>query len=246
MWAAYRLVTTWLDLSMGRVEQGSGVVIWHRGRYRAQVQGRWLSAARELSLGPGDYEIYYLPRTGRVLWAQRLGVVSTSQVKQQILEALALANRFDINALPIYYAGHLGKERWSTLVHAWLTSGLAALFMVAMSVSMVVVNLSDRPSSGGLWFVIIIAAIVILMACVVFWRLVLVTQDVLANKVASQTGTVQRVARTDTRWARYYYRLGGLTFTVSESAYLALVEGWHYRVYYLPRGNRLVAIEPVD
>jgi hypothetical protein len=43
----------------------------------------------------------------------------------------------------------------------------------------------------------------------------------------------------------YYFALEGLRFSVSSAAYEALIEGLTYRVFYLPRTQMLVGIEPL-
>lgn len=53
----------------------------------------------------------------------------------------------------------------------------------------------------------------------------------------------KRVSRNTTN---YYYVVGGKSFEISYGAYMALIDGLEYRVYYLPRTKRLIAIEALD
>ena len=53
------------------------------------------------------------------------------------------------------------------------------------------------------------------------------------------------VHRLPSREDSYYYRVGALTFAVSEKGYEALLEGRSYRMYYLPHTKRLLSLEPL-
>ena len=72
--------------------------------------------------------------------------------------------------------------------------------------------------------------------------------DMLAKRVRAAEGRVT-VREEDKKGKRdtvtiYYFQMKERSFQVSRKAYLALDDGGSYRVYYLPRSQTLVAIEP--
>ncbi len=74
------------------------------------------------------------------------------------------------------------------------------------------------------------------------------------SQVTSADGVVRRIkesqdsrsAGRNSRTTYYYYQLGQHTWSVGLGAYNALMEGETYRAYFLPDGDRLLAIEPID
>jgi hypothetical protein len=74
--------------------------------------------------------------------------------------------------------------------------------------------------------------------------------DILEKRVRMSEGRV--MAREEEKLVRgkrdditiYYFEMKERTFQVSRQTFLALDAGGLYRVYYLPRSMRLVAIEP--
>ena len=72
-----------------------------------------------------------------------------------------------------------------------------------------------------------------------------IISDIWNGEVYVVEGSVVRQAYRS-RYHRYsYYVIGSHKYYVFEAAYNALVEGEHYRIYYLPRSKRLVAVEPI-
>src|SRR3990172_7985862 len=82
----FKFIITWQDVSEGRIEQGDGEAAWGGSNYRAEVTGRKLSWP-DLSLAPGTYRFYYLPRTGRVLSAEKLAPGARGTADHQVCAA---------------------------------------------------------------------------------------------------------------------------------------------------------------
>jgi hypothetical protein len=75
-------------------------------------------------------------------------------------------------------------------------------------------------------------------------------RDMLGKRVRSAEGRVtvreedKKVHGKRDEVSFYYFHLRERTFEVSRKAFLAIDDGGSYRVYFLPRSNTLVAIEP--
>ena len=75
--ARARLLSGWLDLSAGQVEQAEGRIVWTGKSYGAQIQGRRLRFIYGISIPPpDDYGFFYLPRSGWILSIDKLALSS--------------------------------------------------------------------------------------------------------------------------------------------------------------------------
>jgi len=68
-------------------------------------------------------------------------------------------------------------------------------------------------------------------------------RDALGGAVQQVEGPVRKSVVSSGRSTTYYYHAGREKFTVSRSAYAALVPNLTYRLYYAPRSRRIVAVE---
>lgn len=242
LWAAWRFMLLLLDFLSKTVEQGEGQIVWARGSYKAKVQGRRMSLISGLMLAPGTYRMYTLPRSGLVVGGDKLG--ASFSAREELQNALAQSNGFSAEKLAEYRLGRMGDERYGRLAKTWIWSSLGLLALLALMGFIVwgVFTDTDAP-----WFMLLFfGAFVFLFVAIIAWNLVQSTQDLLAGEVASAEGFVRRTVHRSNKSTSYYYKLDKLSFSVSGTAYNALVEGLRYRVYYLPRSKKLLGIEPLD
>jgi len=230
------------DIENGQVESVIGKVIWTGRRYRMVSDSRKLKSLRHGRTlpPPGDYRFYCLPESGLVLMAEELGLMSASQPKDLLLDALARANHFSMEDLEANRTGSLsGRQevRLFGLVSFWVAL-LAAFLLISIFAV-------QRQTMGGNTLVYLLLGIMAVIAFVrIGWRSVSLIWDIWGAKADHMDGRVTRHIH-HARNTRYYtYQLSGMKFRVSMSAYNALLEGREYRVYFAPRSKRLVAIEP--
>ena len=244
-WQWLRLARALGEVKAGRVEQAIGEVVWDHGNYRAAIAGRKLDLAGQ-NLGAGTYEFYYLPGSGRVVAAELLAAETPDQARALLLHALAVTNGFNVDWLPDFRQGRLGAGREGRLRRTWSSTGwtlLAAIGVLSVFVFLVNVN-PDNGLINALAIGDIFLAFAVLIGVVTAIR---PTLDLLAGRVESAEGTVQKVVHeTHGRYAStfYYYQIDKRLWSVSPQAYRAIVEGESYRIYYLPHDKSLAGIEP--
>lgn len=230
------------DIENGQVESVVGKVIWTGRRYRMVSDSRKL---KSLQYGrtlppPGDYRFYCLPESGLVLIAEELGLMSASQPKDLLLDALASANHFSMDDLQSNREGLLSGGQEIRLF------GYASLqgVMFLLSAGVFVWIIRGFPLGEELVWSALLGLIGLIVSLRTGWSIVRVIWDMWNGKIARSDGQVARYIHKARNTRYYTYQVNGLKFYVSQSAYNALIEGREYRVYYAPRSKRLVAIEP--
>lgn len=102
---------------------------------------------------------------------------------------------------------------------------------------------------------ILLLSVLLFGALAVFggWTFLSGLLDMLVPSIEQAQGIGHKHAYIGRRSTRYYYAIAGKTFEVNRQAYTVLLEGMtvllegmDYRVYYLPRTEKLVSIEPVN
>ncbi len=242
-WFGWRLALTWQDVSEARIEQGDGEVAWRGSNYRAEIQSRKLTTT-DVSLAPGPYRFYYLPRTGRVLSAEKLALGAGGSADDALRTALAQALKFRLEGLADWRNGRLGEAGAALLRSAWISAGVMVLALGGFLAVFVFAILEDNSNES--WVALLPSAIVGAVILAMVWGAVNVTRDVMDDRVVSIRGRVRRLVRRSSKSTTYYYVLDKLQFVVSGAAYNALIEGREYQMYYLPRAKKLIGIEPVE
>jgi hypothetical protein len=246
-WQGLRLARALREVKTGRLEHGTGEVVWDQGNYRAAVEGRKLDLAGQ-HLGAGNYEFYFLPGSNRVVAAELLAADTPEQARELLLHALAVTNGFNVDWLPDFRTGRLGAGRQGRLRRTWSGTGWTLLLAVVILAAWAFVlnaNPESRlliPLAIGDIFLAIAVLIGVLSA-------IRPTLDILADKVGSEEGPAKKVVHeTHGRYAStfYYYQIGSRLWSVTPVAYRAIVEGERYRIYYLPHVKELVGIEPIS
>jgi len=115
-------------------------------------------------------------------------------------------------------------------------------------------NMPDFVEEHGLFrTIILIKSLLVSAGLSVFWFMKVpldLVRDVLGKRVKWAEGRVttreedKKIRGKRDEVSFYYFHLKEKQFQVSRKAYLAIDEGGSYRVYFLPRSQTLIAIEP--
>ena len=237
----------WLERNLAReaVAQGLGTVYWKRKRYvLALADGKKLDPIYSPDLLPGRYRFYYLPRYHWLLTAEPLEEeVAQADDLEQLNHRLARANRFQFTALDANRAGYLtGSQRVRILGRfaAYVIGGISVMALFS------IYYIQTYADLNGLWvFMAIVAGMAVASALVMRKSLSSIV-DCLQGQVITAEGTVKKDLEVATDSSvSYYYKLNKTFFYVNEAGYEALVAGLTYRLYLLPRSQKLVNIETV-
>jgi hypothetical protein len=172
---------------------------------------------------------------------------SPAEQQDELLHALAQANHLNLDDLPALRQGNLGQSSPRRLRRLWLipVAWLGSALVVGLLFGAVLAADVGRDVAPLLFVIAIVGGICGLFAAI---GAISPTLDLLGGKVSSAEGVVEKTVRqTYGRGAStfYYYRLGRQSWLVSPEAYRALLTGRTYRIYFLPRSQALLGIEPV-
>ena len=247
-----RLVLTRQDLAAGEVQAADGQVTWRRTRYAAEWPGRpfWTNNSVS-SLVPGPYRFYYLPRSGYVLSAEKLGGMALGTgllgggETPSLTQVLGRVIGFSTGDLEANRDSRLGGGQAARMVTSIIGLGVLALIILGFC-GFVAFNMTV--DNGGLSPIplLFIGAIGLFGPLIIAWSALKILLDLLGGRVVMVEGQVYRTYSSSGKSTTYYYQVGGKKFSVSLRAYHALVSGPTYRVYYTPRAERLVALEAKD
>jgi hypothetical protein len=211
-----------------------------------------LSAANDASgLLPGArYNFYYLPESRFVLSAEQLGEISAGQVRLALSDILARANDFTAEDLQANQNGEVTQaQRMASLKK--MVPGLF-IMVIALVVGFFILYpyLSDRPLNSNLLPIIFIGGFMAIFAAIGFTMVLNAFLDLNASAPETIEGVGQTVSRRKSsgRSSRtvYYYVIGGIEFEIPQKAFPALLNGFNYRAYFMPRTKRLLTIEPTS
>jgi hypothetical protein len=241
IWACIRL-SRWLrleyDLSQGAIAYAQGQVTFSSKGYLAAASGRRflaLNGNRVINLAPGAYRFYYLRASRRLLSAEPLARYGAAQPQAPLLETLASVHGFSLGDLAMNRQGWLSARQRSKLLRA-------AVLWVGFTVAGALALLLWMPDDLELTGIVILLIFALLLLYIGYTHYA----DMLAGRVAMLEGVVVSNKRSgDEGGYTYHYVIGRESFLVSESAYLALISGLPYRVYYGPKSKKLLSIEPL-
>lgn len=245
--AQRQLVTrTRADLARSNVITADGLVKWGRntpyyfGAYVARVGSRQLRTTDfKLNLKPGAYRFYFLAQSGWLLSAQALESAQAQTTADEYLRRLAQRHGFKLGELEANRRGHLsGRQRLSDLIillGAWLGAGfLGVLVLMA-------------PPSSNLAGGLLMLGLAAFIAYLGSRR----ARSIFNGQVAHLDGRIYVRYAGGPRSSRVYYNLSGREFELTQAqvmrmAYLVIVEGRRYRMYFTPGDKRVVSLEPID
>jgi hypothetical protein len=231
------------DLERVGVASAVGNVEWKGNRYRMVTASRQLrSLRRGVVLPPPDnYRFYFLPRTGLVVMTEKVTDLSQEESDSVLLRILAQANQFSLEDLEQNHTGRLSENQSKHLMFVLAFYAFLVLSGVFLALS-VLFRMSGRNPSG---LPILLLLFAVLFVSRLGLSVVQMVADLWSGEVSSLEGPVTRQTRRSRYSRSYYYAAGLHKFQISQAAYNALIEGKSYRIYYVPRSQRLVSIEPL-
>lgn len=251
LWQGGVMAIRLMDMSAGRVEQGDGRLTWRKSSYLPETADRRLKLMDGLSLTPGAYRFYFLPRSGLVVNVEALGssafayAGAGSRDEDELTRALAEANRLQLEAYSNYRLGQLDEaDKQRRISRAALGMGITLIVATALGLFFSWLIISDADESEAWIILLIFGSFDVLFSGLILWSIWRTITDLREGKVLMREGSIKRIVHRGNKSVSYFYQMGDLRFSVSAAGYNALVEGRAYRVYYLPRSKTLLGIEP--
>lgn len=227
------------DLAEGKVEAGEGQVIWRGNSYRAVENGRALKTQVGFTLEPGNYTLYFLPRSRWLVAAERKTLQSAEAPTLQ--GVLAKVLRCEEGTLEANRKGDLGDGQRRYLLFVCAANFFAALVAVGLA-GWVLINSQANPSNDFFSSGFLVAGAAVFAGGFFVLRGFRLARDLVGSTVRLAKGRGEKSA-SGGRSPSFHYEVGEEKFSVSSAAYIAFVEGKSYRVYYLPYSKRIVNVE---
>ncbi len=250
---AWRARGAWLarrELNAGKIAWGEGTFQMEGKAYVARVEGRKLHLPGRVNLLPGQYRFYFLEQSRWVI----SGELGAEPNEMDLLQALARTNAFTLEMLAANRAGALAQGQ-AGAIYRRLLAGAAPIALTSggVAVSVALLSAAFWPRSTGAWTLFVLgmgtAATLVALAVLVGPQLLTAARDIRGGRAyrVEAVGHKQHIARYFYGYTfhAYYYHIGAVTSPVTRAGYEALVEGWRYRLYYLPESQVLTAIEPL-
>ncbi|MBN1977214.1 MAG: hypothetical protein JW918_07410 [Anaerolineae bacterium] len=236
----------WLDRNLARetIAEGEGTVYWKRRRYVLELaNGKKLDPIYSPDLLPGRYRFYYLPRYHWLLTAEPLEEVAQVDDLEQLNHRLARANWFQSSALAANRSGHLTDLQRAMILGRFAAYAIGGFVAVALFFGYLIYT---DGLQEGLWVLVAIVIGMVVLSLYLGRKSLSAIVDCLQGRVMTAEGPVTKdfEASTDSS-VSYYYELDRAVFRVNEAGYEALVAGLTYRLYHLPRSQKLVNVEAV-
>ncbi len=242
VWNALRTVRALAEISNQALASIPGEVTWTGRAYVIRAEGLKLRLLPGVELMPGRYAFTYLPNTGFVVEAKPTGSVD----REAVTSALGAVFNFTPEDLAALRAGQIAPDHRARLRRNLVNGifgavlggvGFAALGLVLASV------LADSEGTG--------VAIGIAAGGTSLALLVVAASNGWQWRALNQgeVGVVEGPVREWTSGSRsrsYWFDVAGKRFRVSAAAHTALVQGQHYRVYYLKGNNQILGLEPFN
>lgn len=232
------------------IRQAQGQLAFDKHGYFFQAGERRLTLPSTEHTGgllPGaTYRVFYLSESGVVLSAEEVSPASPAQAQTALLDFLAQANNFTLSDLMHNRNGQVTLGQRMKLLRQVVTAAALALIGLTLGgVFLFLVYPNVDPSEA---LAILLLSVLLFGALAVFggWTFLSGLLDMLVPSIEQAQGIGHKHAYIGRRSTRYYYAIAGKTFEVNRQAYTVLLEGMDYRVYYLPRTEKLVSIEPVN
>jgi len=226
-----------------------GQLSYEKGAYH--LAGLPLPEKLTAPLSPAvTYQVYYLEKSRLIVSAQAVGPEYAPAENRALTDILLAANGISPEALEACRQGELTPPlRLKALPSAIFGLIIAAAPLIV--VLPIAFSLARQMQSGGQLTETLAGIAIPLLLGVVFAGLggVLFFQgmsDLFTSAPAQVEGPGHKETRLSggkNRTRRYFYVIEGMEFMVRQQAYQALIDGKRYRVYYLPRTKKLLAVE---
>lgn len=209
------------------------------------------AAAEAGGLIPGiRYNFYYLPESRFVLSAEQVGQVNPGQVRQALTEILSQANGFSPEDLQANKNGEVTQTQrmgsLKKLIPGLLSIGITLVFGIVFLYLM----MANSDLKSNLFSLLFVGGFITIFVATSFTSVLNAIIDYFTHEPEMVEGQGSKITRRKSsgRSSRtvYYYVIGGREFEVPQKAFPALLEKASYRAYFMPKTNRLLAIEPIS
>ncbi len=237
-----RLYHTWREVSTQQISRAEAHVIWRGHVYKITTHDRTLQSieAKGLNLLPGNYDCFFLPRSGWVLSVEQK--TPTAQGLVELQRLLAQVNYCSVVIPAANRAGRLDHKQIPFLLRAvgfGHTGNLATLILFLLISSCILYEFITYPD----WIKFVIGSILIGYQA---WRIKKIVADGICGEVSVAEGIGRSHHTHAGRSTNFYYLVDRLRFPVSQKAHNALVTGIPYRLFYTPDSKIIVGIEPLS
>jgi len=164
---------------------------------------------------------------------------------RELNERLAVANKFDLNALMLNRQGELAPTQMKIIYSRIKWLGFIFLAVIGVGIYQYIQN--------GLPEEFVAIAFYFLIIGLLGYSLIIALRNASVKLVESMEGIGYSIYKTSTdrdtghESTTHYYQIGETRFLIkSEDAYNALIDDLQYRVYYLPGSKVLVNIESLE
>ena len=226
------------------IAEGEGTVYWGRRRYVLELaDGKNLDPIYSPDLLPGRYQFYYLPRYHWLLTAEPLEEVAQVDDLEQLNHRLARVNWFQSSALAANRAGHLTGLQRAMILGRFAAYAVGGFVIVALFFGYLIYT---DGLQEGLWVLFAVVVGMVVLSLYLGRKSLSAIADCFQGRAIASEGPVAKDFEVSTDSSvSYYYELDKTVFRVSETGYEALIAGLTYRLYLLPRSQKLVNIEAI-
>ncbi len=245
----YRNMKLQRDLANRAIRQGQGQLAHGKKGYIFEMVGSRLRMPADQSSGllPGAvYQVYYLEATGVLLSATASYQANANQSRMALNEILASANRFSAEDLLANKNGEVTFAQRSKLFSNIILGVFILLGSLLFLIPFILMPVSSRltESVSAIFCVILLIAILPIIGGALLLKALLDMVSPQLQQVQGWVSKERRVVRTGkSSHVEYNYVINNLRFRVDYRAYTALVDGLQYRIYYLSRTKKMIAIE---
>ncbi len=235
------------------IRQAQGQLSFDQDRYCLWTGERCLPLPFKEHTGglmPGaTYRVFYLEQSGFVLSAEQVFAASPAQARAALLNILAKANGFTSEDLASNRNGQItALQRLKPLGHV-LGGLLTILIPLGIGGPIAFLVFSAANNTAFLLVFLIPALALGIFVLTGLWSVLNGLLDMSISGLRQIQGVgykreiIRRRRGRSTRSC--YYVIGEDRFQVNYRAYLALMDGLEYRLYYLPRTRKILSIEPI-
>lgn len=253
----WNMFSGWRQVSRDRqnnaIRQAQGRIAFDKNGYFFEADGRHLKLPASEQTGgllPGaTYRVFYLEESGFLLSAEEVFPVSPAQARAALTEILAQANGFTLDDLTANRNGEVTTSQRMKPLAGVLVGILVVLMLLAFGGLFFFQVFSNAETGENLPVIVIPVLIFGMFALLGGWMVLGGLLDIVFPSLQQAQGAGRKEKRAGggrSRSTRYYYVIADKRFPVTRRAYAALMEGLEYRLYYLPRTQKLVSIEPID
>ncbi len=258
--------------SASGIVREQGEVVWQNNKYIARTPTRQLvTAYNNLGLpSPGPYHFYYLPEKAILLSAEPIrtytgmitypgslsatGLPGREQARIALQDALCQTLHFNVYDLDCNRKRMLSQGQQQRLYRKLFWKVVGSLIGISIGVTLLCCGFALQANSHDsndlplLIFLYYISASILLGSLYFLIRGSRVRyREIRQAELTILMGlvhTYEEEGDEDTP-TRYYFKIDTTTIQVKEPVYKALIPNNRYQLYYLPRMNELVSIEPL-